>query len=289
MAPPSSPPFFSTPDLLLLPCEHWHPATSSVQVEGVQFTILAESVDPFPIIPAFCRLATAPPDATPVVPDCPTPSPPSLKLRILDQGRAFGRQGRLGRGTKLDQQSAPAPPGTPLTYFVCVARGPPCDDTALLALYALLRSHHLGSGQYEALTSPSETLIYDTARSPGYALNNGAYVRDGVSFRSNVSWRLPEDPTDFLIWVTARYSLPPGTHLWISYGSSSSHHSIIRDARNRTRANLPPGPTARRKARKHCCDAARLAKAAKRTDAEGSASTAGRPSRPSRSSSSSIS
>jgi hypothetical protein len=283
MAPPSSPPLFSTSGILTLPSKHWHPLTTIVQVEEVPFTIVAEDLHSFPIIPSYCQLISPPPTTPHTPPNDPSSPPPSIKLRIVDQGRDFGRQGKLGRGTKMDYQSAPAPPGSLLTYFVCVARGPLCDDATLLSLYALLQTHGIGSMQYEAITTDSEILVYDIARSPGYALNSGTYVRENVSFRPNVSWSPPTDPSDFLVWVVSRYTLQPRTHLWVSYGSGSSHHAAIRAARNRARDNLPVGPTAQRKAQKHRCDAARRAKAQKLADSRDIPH-----SRPSRSSTSSV-
>ena len=258
MAPPSSPPFLSTSGNITLPSQHWYPSTSILQAGDLSFTVLAEDLCQFPIIPHHCQVfGRASPFSSVAAHES------SLKLRVLDQGRCFGLQGSMGRGTRLQPQSAPAPADTPLLYFVCVAKGPLCDDQTLEQLYSLLKESGIGSGCYGVWSCGSESFVYDMHRSPGYALNNGNLIRDGVSRRANVTWRAPADPRDFFLWCVARGPLIAGTHLWISYGSESPHHRSIQAARKEARANLPPGPTAKRLARKHCCDAARRAKAAK--------------------------
>ena len=72
----------------MAPAVDWQPRTRPVKVDRAHFSVACDSFD-WPVVPAHGSVACG-----------------AARLRIVDQGRFFGRRGSLGRGTKLDNASA---------------------------------------------------------------------------------------------------------------------------------------------------------------------------------------
>ena len=192
------------------PSTDWQPCTKSVQIDGLKFDVASDSLH-WPTVPGHGF----------VVRD-------DIRIRIVDQGRYFGKRGALGRGVKLDNASAGVKSGENLLYFAVVAKGPSCSDDVLYRLYARLKKMGIGSGQYETIQDDSQICVYDVDRSPGYAVNNGRV--GSRRFLPNVHIELPLTRESFLAWFVARAPIASGSHLWASYGADCVHHTAIRKA-----------------------------------------------------------
>ena len=77
--------------------------TSTVKVDRASFAVACDSFD-WPTVPAHGHVACG-----------------AARLRIVDQGRFFGRRGSLGRGTKLDNASAGSSSLSCCTFLHCFA------------------------------------------------------------------------------------------------------------------------------------------------------------------------
>ena len=88
---------------LVAPAVDWQPRTRPVKVDRAHFSVACDSFD-WPVVPAHGSVACG-----------------AARLRIVDQGRFFGRRGALGRGTKLDNASAGSSSLSCCTVLHCFA------------------------------------------------------------------------------------------------------------------------------------------------------------------------
>ena len=229
---------------IAIPTIDWQPRTRSVKIDGLNFDVVSDSLH-WPTVPGHGLVVRG-----------------DIKMRIVDQGRFFGKRGALGRGIKLDNASASVVSGDRLLYFVVVAKGPRCSDDVLFRLYARLQEMGIGSGQYETLQDDSHVFVLDVEASPAYAINNG---KVGTRrFLPNLRMELPQTRDSFLAWFVARSRIKSGSHLWAAYGADSVHHTVIREATQRSQSRAPKVNQERAELRAQL-QKARLAKRVKRT------------------------
>jgi hypothetical protein len=204
---------------IAIPTIDWQPRTRSVKIDGLNFDVVSDSLH-WPTVPGHGLAVRG-----------------DIKMRIVDQGRFFGKRGALGRGIKLDNASAGVVGGDRLLYFVIVAKGQSCSDDVLYRLYDRLRKMGVGSGRYETIQDDSHVCVYDVEASPAYAINTG---KVGTKrFLPNVRIEMPQSRESFLAWFVARAPIASGSHLWAAYGADSVHHTMIRKAIQHSESRAP--------------------------------------------------
>ena len=159
-----------------------------------------------------------------------------VMLSLHDQGRQIGTRGSCGLGLKVacDHEGVVAK-DTPLVYFVVVAITSGCVEEA----QQVCKHKQLGGERgYGLLHDGRRKLVYDIARSSGWYCNTSAKT----NLKFAVNRRRP-----FLVHLSTTKPLVAGAHLFVAYGSGSTHHAEIHEQRVAKRAREPPVVNERRR------------------------------------------